>query len=87
MWFVAVVFMAGLLGDVQTAGNHQPEVQVAINSASVVGKTQQGGETRVVACRRVVPTPYYSHSSHRPVVQRPSHSLKVDDQQPVSDIQ
>ena len=53
MWFVAVVFMAGLLGDVQTAGNHQPEVQVAINSASVVGKTQQGG----VACRRV-PTLY-----------------------------
>ena len=48
----------GALEDVQTAGNHQPEVQVAINSASVVGKTQQGGETRGVACRRVVPTLY-----------------------------
>ena len=59
MWFVAVVFMAGLLGDVQTAGNQQQEVQVAINSASVVGKSQQGGGTRGVACRRVVPSLYH----------------------------
>ena len=39
----------------QTAGNQQQEVQVAINSASVVGKSQQGGGTRGVACRRGVP--------------------------------
>ena len=79
MWFVAVVFMAGLLGDVQTAGNHQPEVQVAINSASVVGKTQQGGETRGVACRRVVPSLYHHLASLRRVVQRPTYPLNVDD--------
>ena len=58
MWFVAVVFMAGLLGDVQAAGNQQQEVQVAINSASVDGKSQQGGGTREVTCRRVVPSTY-----------------------------
>ena len=84
MWFAAVAFMAGLLGDVQTAGNQQQVVQVPINSASVVGKTQQGGETRGVACRRVVPTPNHHLSSLRRVVQGPTYPLNVDDQQPVT---
>jgi hypothetical protein len=87
MWFVAVVFMAGLLGDVQTAGNQQQEVQVAINSASVDGKSHQGGGTRGFACRRAVPSPYHHLSSIRRVVQRSTYPLNVDDHQPASYIQ
>jgi hypothetical protein len=80
MWFVAVVLIAGLLGDVQAAGNEQQEVQVVLNSASVVGKSQQGGGTRGVACQRVVPSPYHNLSSLRRVVQRSTYPLNVDDQ-------